>query len=217
MAQAAGSIKALAHNEARSALIESALRVIATKGAASMHPNELCLELGISRSLVNFHFAGRDGLVAEAMALGYERYVDELKLAADAAGPEPLDQLLGWVDRQVEWTIANSGLASALNFQREASSLSGEMPPEAAARLEQAGLRNFEQLMDIVRAVRASNGGSVDGATVGLDSAVVGWLTLGLSVWLAGRHAPTRSLNVPDQVDIAKSRVRLVITSMVGE
>jgi AcrR family transcriptional regulator len=217
LAQATGSTKALAHNEARSALVEAALRVISTEGAASMHPNELCVELGISRSLVNFHFDGRDGLVAEAMALGYERYVAELKLAADGAGPEPLARLLAWVDRQIEWTIANSGLASALNFQREASSLSGEMSPEAAGRLEQAGLRNFEQLMDLVRAVRESNGGLVDGDSVGLDSAVVGWLTLGLSVWLAGRHAPTRSLNVPDQVDIAKSRVRLVIASMVGE
>jgi AcrR family transcriptional regulator len=215
LAQAAGSTKSLAHNEARSALIESALRVISTDGAASMHPNELCLELGIARSLVNFHFGGRDGLVAEAMALGYERYVSELKRAADAAGPEPLDRLLAWVDRQVEWTIANPGLAAALNFQREASGMHGGMPDEVAAHLAETGARNFNFLIELVRAVRESNGVATDSSTLGFDGAVVGWLTLGLSVWLAGRHTPTQHLARPDLVKLAKERAHRLIAGML--
>lgn len=216
LAQTEGSAKELGHNEARAALVEAALSVISTEGAAAMHPKELCIELGISRSLVNFHFDGRDGLVAEAMALGYERYVEELERVAGAAGPDPLDRLLAWVDRQIDWTIANPGLAAALNFQREASSIVGDMQPDAAARLEHTGLRNFENLRFLVGAVRESRGGSVDAATVALDGAMVGWLTLGLSVWLSGRHIPTRMLNVPDQVEIARARVRQMIISMVG-
>jgi len=215
LAQATGSTKALAHNEARSALVEAALRVISTEGAASMHPNELCLELGISRSLVNFHFDGRDGLVAEAMALGYERYVAELKLAADGAGPEPLDRLLAWVDRQVEWTIANPGLAAALNFQREASGMHGGMPDEVAAHLAETGARNFNFLIELVRAVREFNGAATDSSTLGFDGAVVGWLTLGLSVWLAGRHAPTQHLARPDLVKLAKERAHRLIAGML--
>ena len=208
-------VRTLAHNQARAAVLEAALVHIARHGAPSLQPNLICIELGLSRSLVNFHFGGRDGLIAEAMELGYSRYVEELRHAAEAAGDDPLDRLFAWTDRQIEWTIANPGLAAALNFQKEASGIQAALPDEVAERLASTGVGNFEYLMTLVGDVRESRGIAVDRATVGLDSAVVGWLTLGLSVWLAGRHAPTQRLNVPDQLRMAKERTHRLISEML--
>ena len=217
MAHAAvAPVKTLAHNEARAALVVATVDAIARHGGAALQPNQICNELGLSRSLVNFHFGGRDGLIAEAMELGYVGYVDALQLATEAAGEDPLDRLFAWTDRQIEWTIENPGLAAALNFQNEASGMQGPMPEEVAGRLAATGVRNFNFLMDLVREVRQSNGVATDTGTVGFDSAVVGWLTLGLSVWLAGRHGPTQQFNDPDLVKMAKDRSHRLIMGMLG-
>lgn len=207
--------RALAHNEAREAIIAAALAHIAVDGSASFQPNEICRELGVSRSLVNFHFGSREGLIAEAMAVGYERYVHELRVATDRAGADPVDRLLAWVDRQIEWTIDNPGLAAVLNFQREASGIRSELPEPIAERLEAAGTANFTFLVDLVGAAGATSGHDRGSVEFGLDGAIVGWLTLGMSVWLAGRHGPTRSLNRPELVQVAKEQVRRFIAEMV--
>ena len=216
MAQAATApLKTLAHNEARAALVAATVEAVSRHGGASLQPNQICHELGLSRSLVNFHFGGRDGLIAEAMEQGYAGYVEELRLATEAAGDNPLDRLFAWTDRQIEWTIQNPGLAAALNFQHEASGMHGGMPDEVAAQLAETGAQNFNFLIELVRAVRESNGVATDSSTLGFDSAVVGWLTLGLSVWLAGRHAPTQHLARPDLVKLAKERSHRLIAGML--
>ncbi len=208
--------KHLAHNEARDALIAASLAVIAEDGSASFQPNEICRELGLSRSLVNFHFGGREGLIAEVMAVGYEQYVHELRLAAEAAGADPVERLLAWVDRQIEWTVDNPGLAAVLNFQREASGIRSELPGDVASRLEAAGTANFAFLVELVGAAGASHGHDPRSMEFGLDGAIIGWLTLGMSVWLAGRHGPTRSLNRPDLVGVAKEQMHRYIVEMVA-
>jgi AcrR family transcriptional regulator len=207
--------RSLAHNEAREAIVVASLAVIAVDGSASFQPNEICRRLGLSRSLVNFHFGGREGLIAEAMALGYEQYVHDLRRAAEAAGEDPVQRLLAWVDRQIEWTVDNPGLAAVLNFQREASGIRSELPENITARLEAAGTANFSFLVELVAAAGAVHGHDAASAEFGLDGAIIGWLTLGLSVWLAGRHGPTRTFNRPELVDLAKTQVRRVIAAMV--
>jgi hypothetical protein len=93
--------------------------------------------------------------------------------------------------------------------------MQGALPEEVAERLSAAGVENFNFLMDLVGKVRESNGVATDVGTVGFDSAVVGWLTLGLSVWLAGRHAPTQQFNDAVLVKAAKARIHQLIIGML--
>lgn len=187
--------------EASATLLEGALEQLAERGPSAVHPQEICEANGLSKALVNYHFDGRDGLIAQAMALGYERYVDELEAAADAAGPDAFERLMAWVDRQVAWTSRNPGLAAALNFPHHTTSEPADLPKDVVDRLNAAGGRNFSNLQRLVAEARAglrprsSRRGAEDAARVGLDSALVGWMTLGLSVWIAGRHLPTQSLD----------------------
>lgn len=217
----------------RDLILGAAVEHLAKRGPAGVHPKEICEENGLSKALVNYHFGGRDGLVAEAMALGYERYVDVLWKAAVKAGPHPFDKLMAWVDRQVEWTRRNPGLAAALDFPHHAASTPTKLSPDVAGRLEAAGTKNFANLTTLVgdarRALRgkASRSGARRGAAIededlrtGLDAAVIGWTTLGLSVWLAGNHAPTRGGGARRSRDralpLARDRVRRIFRGILS-
>jgi len=212
------SERTIPRSQARAALVEAALGQLRASGPSGVRPHELCRDLHVSKALVNYHFGSRDGLVAEAMALGYERYVDTLWSAADAAGPEPLDRLMAWINEQIDWTVANAGLAAALNFStfyaRGAAAESA-----AVARMHDAGVRNFANLQRLVKAagtaVRVDATATPDAVTVGLDAAVIGWATLGFSVWLAGNHLPTQDLAVQSHIPLGRAHLRKVVVDML--
>ena len=204
----------------REALVEAVLAELSVKGPANIYPNDISLSLGLSKSLVNFHFGGRDGLVAEAMALGYERYVDHVWAAAQAAGPDPVARLLAWIDAQYDWTIANAGLAAALNFPLEAAALDGQQKPELAARMAATGSRsldNTRRLVHDARVVLRRKGRSTapDPVEVGLDAGLIGWWTLGMSVFVAGRHLPTRHAFERQYTEIARQRMKDAVLELL--
>lgn len=212
--------KKVPRNEARQALLECTLTHLAAKGPANVQPKDVCAELGLSKALVNYHFGGRDALITEAMVLGYERYVETLWEAAESAGSDPLDRLMAWVDAQVEWTSANAGLAAALNFPFFASGLPVDLDGSAVERLTAAGARNFSNLQQLVSVAKDAvskkkRRGRPDAVEVGLDSAIIGWMTLGLSVWKAGNHLPTQGLNSGTALTVARNHMRAEIRAMI--
>lgn len=175
-------------NHGRQALVEAAIRSIATEGAARTHPKDLTEGLGLSKSLVNFHFGNRDGLMAEAIATSHERFVDLLWSAAMSAGEDPVARLSAWIDELLDWTAANPGLAAVIAYPDKASSLQGRFDDAAQARIEAAEARNLANLRTLVTAARAARRPGVDDETVGDITNVVAWLVLGASVWVSGDH-----------------------------
>lgn len=200
--------------------MQAAVQHLAKLGPIGVHPQEICAELGISKALVNYHFGSREGLVLEAMVVGYERYVDTLWQAAEAAGTDPVERLMAWTDAQVQWTSEHQGLAAALDFP-DATIDRGELPDALEARLTDAGSRNFANLqllvLDARRQVKASDPTwEPDLVEVGLTSAAIGWMTLGQSVWLAGNHLPTRRERVQQMMPMARAHVRQLIMEMLA-
>lgn len=209
--------KDIARNEARQAIVERALAHLAQRGPANVHPKDICEELGLSKALVNYHFGGRDGLITEAMVVGYERYVETLWQAAEAAGADPMARLFAWIDAQVDWTADNAGLAAALNFPHLAAGAPSEVLEPSAKRITDAGAQNFTNLQRLVRDARTSVTGSQPSeASAGLDAAVIGWLTFGMSVWNAGNHLPTQRLESRAHFDTAREHARQQVRSLLG-
>lgn len=207
-------------NEARLAILEVALAHLCERGPANVHPKEICEELGLSKALVNYHFGGRDGLITEAMVLGYERYVDRLWAVAEAAGDDPVVRLLAFIDTQVEWTSEHAGLAAALNFPSVASGVPLNMDEAALERLHAAGRRQFDNLRRLVGAARSAGapagGADPDAHQTTLDSAVIGWMTLGLSVWLAGNHLPTQRLEERSALGSARKHMHAEVQAILS-
>ncbi len=204
--------------EKRSALIDATLDEVRIHGPINVHPSEICEALGLSKALVNYHFGGRDGLVAEAMERGYALYVDGLMAAADAAGDDPVERLFAWFEAQVRWTIANPGLAAALNFPTEAGGMTEETSSVIASRMTEHGARNFANLTALVVAARVelSDSDPEDAVGMALDAGVVGWLCLGSSVWFSGRHLPTREMGLAQYLDLALAHMRTLIVAMLS-
>jgi AcrR family transcriptional regulator len=207
---------------ARQRLVTAAIEHLSEHGPNGLQPQEICRELGMSKALVNYHFGGREGLIAEAMVVGYEGYVAELMTAADEAGTDPIARLMAWIDRQVAWTTAHRGLAAALDFPDVAlgrQSLS--MTDDLADRLAAAGARNFANLQLLVldarsHLMRDRPGWVADATEVGLTSAVIGWITLGLSVWVGGNHLPTRQPSLRSFLPLAREHVQTLIVEMLS-
>lgn len=206
-------------NQGRGALVEAAIRAIAVDGATRTHPKDIAIELGLSKSLVNFHFGGRDGLIAEAIVTSYERYVDLIWAAAESAGADPVARLFAWIDEQIDWTAANPGIAAALNFPNEASGMQGRFDDATRERMRAAGERNFRNMQALVSAVRIAlrdpSLPPIDAMAEAYDAAIVGWLTLGASVWNSGRHIPTNTSATAAHFEPARARMKQHILELL--
>jgi AcrR family transcriptional regulator len=205
---------------ARDSLVTAAIDHLSKYGPAGVQPQEICRELGISKALVNYHFGTREGLIAEAMVVAYEQYVDLLMEAVDGAGPDPVDRLFAWIDRQIEWTTDHSGLAAALDFPDAALGRT-TLDPELEERLGVAGMRNFANLQLLVLDARThlkrdDPSWAPNGTEVGLTAAVIGWITLGVSVWKGGNHLPTRQQSVRDMLPVAREHIRVLVVEMLS-
>lgn len=197
--------------DGRQALIEAAIDAIAVHGAARTHPKELTESLGLSKSLVNFHFEGRDGLLAEAVATALERQVDGLGLAASADGADPLARLLAWADAFLTWSAVNPGLAAATAFP-ESCTEANRRPEGVTIRLTAAVAARRAQLHALVRDARGlvpslSDGDLDDRDDLDEESDLtIWWLLQGAAVSVANR---------PDHLDRIRAVVRARVAGLV--
>lgn len=199
-------------------LLEVAVDHLAKEGPARFKPHEVCNELGISKALVNYHFGNRDGLIAEAMVRAYERYVEVLADAIAGAGDDPLEQIVAWMDQQIAWTTEHPGIAIALNFPYEATDEPLALSPEHVARLRASGAKNQDQLYAcVLELARRERGGEVNPTEVDLvvSGFLIGWMTLGISVWQAGRHVPTSDYADHGLAGAVRDRIRILIRAGV--
>ena len=84
--------------DAKTKLLEAALRVIRTKGYAATTVDDLCATAGVSKGSFFHHFKSKDGL-----ALAAVEHFSTMASGLFAAAPyhqaaDPLDRLLGYVD-----------------------------------------------------------------------------------------------------------------------
>jgi len=187
------------YGDARDLILEEARKELQINGATNLKVKDVCHRLGFPASLVNYHFGSRERLIAEATTVAYEGYVAQNLAAIAAAGDDPEARVRAWIWSQYDWTVANPGIASILNYSSAAPGIGDLLCNEFEERISSAASRN---LTSIFKAVREVHLGKVTDETPSLEmmsdkeystvTAIIMWVTLGFSTWAAGKHVPTR-------------------------
>jgi len=186
-------------------LLLGAIEDLAEFGATRFSPVTLCARLKLPPSLVNYHFGSRMSLILDASVLAYEQYVEGQETALNE--PTAESQLAAWIDSQIAWTMKHSGIASVLNFPGLTGPSNSEFTMEHQSRLEQAAVKNMAVLSTIVGRIQGIPNAEemmtqekiAMYPKVALATSMIGWLTLGHSVWRSGHHIPTSEIAVVKQ------------------
>lgn len=185
--------------DSRKELLTATQTALAQHGANGIQLKQLCADLGLAPSLVNYHFGSADQLMAEAVVESYEQYVAQNAAAVGAAGTDPEDRLRAWITSQFEWTRAHPGIAAILNFGLSSPTVGNAITGNLVERLAATSSANLLLAAQLVRDVRAGSVsddpidivGSADEELTELTTLMM-WTSLGVSTWAAGNHLPTR-------------------------
>ena len=179
---------------ARDALVATAIEHLAKLGPVGVQPQEICAELGVSKALVNYHFGGREGLIAEAVTTACERHADELGELAGRidSGVSPSATLEAMIEHQVRWGGEQPGLVAAASHPDIAVGR-GTLTDQQRQRMAESGERNFAAVHKVLVAARAELGGREFGSDAEARqlAAIVGWVTLGMLTWNSGMFLPS--------------------------
>lgn len=185
--------------QAKSAILNETKNWLRLNLPETVRVKDICDRLGLSASLVSYYFGDRDQLVAEAIVSSYEDYVAELREKAMATEGEPIDRLFKWIECKILWTEANPGIAASLNFPAIAGTNAFINSQELSDRFTTAADANHQLVKSLIKAARKYP--TANDFEDALDAAVVGWLTLGMAIWLSGNHMPTRKMGLRQYLD----------------
>ena len=180
---------------------------VAKAGPTSFNVSSVCDRLGITYPMVNHYFGGRDALIAEAAHMMYLRYVDNLWAAVQRAPRNPKDRLAAWILAEIKETDEMGGWGAVLNYPLAAKDVSSIVRKSFGDVMNQGFELNLARLASLIKDLRrgevsdpAWTIGTVPRMELFMDPELralvptVSWSTLGVSVWVAGQHLPSRSI-----------------------
>ncbi|HEX4216294.1 MAG TPA: helix-turn-helix domain-containing protein [Candidatus Dormibacteraeota bacterium] len=98
----------MVHRDARRALIDSAVEVIAARGVEAATTREIYLRAGVKAPTLYHHFGDKRGLLDAVVTDSFERYLAR-KRTLPSTGDAAADARLGW-DLHVEFAQTNPSL-----------------------------------------------------------------------------------------------------------
>lgn len=193
---------------ARDVLLTATVDHLARFGPVGAQPQDVCAELGVSKALVNYHFGGREGLIAEALTVAYEARSKEMADLASSvqSGASATEVMEAMIESHVRWGGEHPGLAAAMAYPELAVGR-GTITRDQLDRLHAAGEQNFASMQQVVLAARLelTGGRPFDHEhEARVMAAIVGWMTLGMLVWNGGTYLPTQGIE--QQVGVAAVR-----------
>ncbi|WP_409239739.1 TetR/AcrR family transcriptional regulator [Streptomyces sp. PA5.6] len=132
-----------ARGRLRSALIDESFVLLSETGMAGFSVAELARRLGVSTAAPYRHFPNREALLAVVAAQAADELTRSMKVAAEAAGPDPIDRLAATAGAYVRH-VSDRGAGLDVIFARELRSLRD-------ADVARAGRNLMTLLLDLAR------------------------------------------------------------------
>jgi AcrR family transcriptional regulator len=182
---------------ARQRILETAFRLFYAHGIRGVGVDRIIAESGVAKATFYKHFPAKDDLVLAYLDKVDETWTAQLKAAAEAAGPEPADQLVGMFD----------ALATACRREgyRGCGFINAAAENEAGTRVHDRTLAHKDAVRAWVRSL-AEDAGAAD------PDELARVLTLLLDGGLASGSVDGR----PDAPVAAKAAARALVDAACG-
>ena len=194
--------KDLGYGSASDAILEAVGEALAMHGPAAVNVGEICSQLGVSPSLVNYHFGSRERLMALAVVREAERLVDDMAAITYKTWDSPEDQLIARIKFRMEWTQNHPGIDSMMNYSHIIDPVGEILQGELEARITAFTLADSIGLHTSVYGMYLGRALERPAHELGLDDVpelidITGFLALGcigLATWMTGQHPASRAL-----------------------
>ncbi len=204
----------------RERIVYLTIEELCQAGPGDFNAKDVCDRLGVKYPMINYYFGGRDGLIAEAVAMAYERSVDDLKAAVNAAPRDPEKRIRAWIAFDVEAARRQKGLGVLMQYPIISKGSYETLKDELHGQLQKA----FEFYLAIVNIlvsdIRTGRVTDIDfeadtvprrkllaNPTIALDTTSVTWALHGLVMWSTGSHlVSARSSDPSFSTDLAVRR-----------
>jgi AcrR family transcriptional regulator len=211
----------------RERIVYLTIEELTQAGPGDFNAKDVCDRLGVKYPMINYYFGGRDGLIAEAVALEYERSVNMLKEVVTAAPKDPEKRIRAWIKHDVDSATRHKGLGVMLQYPIISKGSYEILTSEFHDRLKVAFEFYLAIVSVLVADVRAGRVTDIDfdahtvprrkllaNPSVALDTTSAVWAVHGLVMWSTGSHlVSSRSSDPEFSTELA---VRRHVTNIIG-
>ncbi len=191
------------YGDARQALLDAVGAQLAVRGPRAVVLADICEELDLSPALVNYHFGGRDRLLAEAVVHEHAKLVEGMNAATFAVTSSAEDQFRARFRYRFDWTTAHPGIDSMLNYTHVLDPVGEILTQEFEARVSEITISDMGGLSATVAALY--HGHPINHELTADDplyrpefadlTAFVALSVLGAATFLTGNHPGSASLS----------------------
>ena len=199
---------------------------VGEQGPEDFSTNTLSRDLKIAAGTINYHFGSREGLLAEASVLGYRRYVERIWEMVEHEKKSAEKRLRIWLEESIDIQYEMHGWGPIFNFPASTRAVTEIVNKKFSSELESWSELNMARLIFLIEDLQKNKVrecpyilGKVPKAKLLLNTklmmlaASVGWSNLGLAIWNAGRHLPSKQLSLKSTItrQMMKSHIDNII------
>ena len=190
------------YGESGRVILDAVTSVLSLKGPGAVMVGEICKELGVSPSLVNYHFGSRERLLAEAVVSEHEKLVTAMNEITFTTLSSPEEQLRARIVHRVAWTTQHPGIDSMVNYSHIIDPVGEVLQGELAERVAACTISDMTGLHTSVYGMYVGRALDRPPAELGYEevfelvdiTAYLALACLGLATWMSGHHPASRSL-----------------------
>lgn len=212
----------LRYGDSRAAILAAAGEKLSKFGPSAVLIGEICQQLGVSPSLVNYHFGNRDRLLAEAVVHEMEECVAEMNRVTYSVTDDPIAQLRARIEFRLGWTAAHPGIEAMTNYafimDPAGEILTGEME-ERIGQVTASDLAGLHAALYGIFEGAARRGPTSQTELFAVPELIeltghVALSVLGVMTWATGQHPSNRTV-AEEQAEVSRNVQRTFVDRLI--